>query len=152
MKITRFVPTLMALATLMTSSVAASTINGVNDYLTPQEAVDLTIFKHTVARLAYDENGAPRAIFAVSVCNSNDSAVVRLAAPYQLACAYVSPVLSHNQQALVTEYQVSPGMDKSVTFRGWPEWIRDGNAPPPAHYDTDSADNRHVRLEFRFGF
>jgi len=43
-------------------------------------------------------------------------------------------------------------MDKSVTFKGWPVWIRDGNAPPPSHFDTDSADNRHVRVEFQFGF
>ena len=152
MIITRFVPTLMTLTVLMTSSVAASTINGINDQLTSPDAVDLSFSQYTIGIQAQGVNEVQNTMFAVPLCNPGSADLIRLAEPFQLACEYFRPVVSDNKQALVAEYQISPGPRKSVTFKGWPAWIRDGNAPPPGHYDTDSADNRHVRVEFRFGF
>lgn len=152
MIITRFVPTLMTLTVLMTSSVAASTINGINDHLTSQNVDDVIFSQYTIAIQTKDVNEMQNTIFALPVCNPNSADLAMPAESFQLACDYYRPAVSHNKQALVAEYKMSPGMDKSVTFKGWPASIRDGNAPPPSHFDTDSADNRHVRVEFRFGF
>lgn len=152
MTITRFVPTLMTLNILITSSVAASTINGINDHLTSQNVDDVIFSQYTIAIQAKDVNEVQNTMLAAPLCNPGSSDLVRLAESFQLACDYYRPAVSHNKQALVAEYKMSPGMDKSVTFKGWPASIRDGNAPPPSHFDTDSADNRHVRVEFRFGF
>ncbi|MBR9793229.1 MAG: hypothetical protein GYB58_15920 [Gammaproteobacteria bacterium] len=152
MIITRFLPTLMTLTILMTSAVAASTINGINDHLTSQNADNVSFSQYTIGIQAKGVNEVQNTIFALPLCNPNSSGLTILAEPYLLACYYFSPVVSHNKQAFVAEFQISPDLGKSVTFKGWPAWIRDGNAPPPGHYDTDSADNRHVRVEFRFGF
>lgn len=152
MIITRFVPTLMTLTILMTSSVAASTINGINDHLTSQNTHDVSFSQYSIGIQAKGLNEVQNTIFALPVCNPNSIDLSMLAEPNQFACDYFNPVVSHNKQAFVAEYQMSPDMEKSVTFKGWPVWIRDGNAPSPSHFDTDSADNRHVRVEFRFGF
>ena len=56
MKITRFVPTLMTLNILITLSVAASTINGINGHLTSQDAADLTFSQYTIGIQAQGVN------------------------------------------------------------------------------------------------
>lgn len=150
MKIVRFVPSFITLTILMASSAGATTIDRVIDQSAPEVTEDFTIRDDIFGGQAGTLSGSQPSVSAGSVCNSLSFSVDRLAYPHQLTCEYIGS--AHSKQALLHEYQTSPTIGNSITFRGWPVWISDGNAPPPSHYDTDSADNRHVRLEFRFGF